>query len=165
MSYSDPMYRPKNQNPFFNPTAFQPAPQSVTPTFNAQPQQQQVKSDVAAGADFMPYMNQLQDLLRDPNKIKETGAYKFRQDQQNQAINRSAAAKGMLGSGNVLAELAKYSGNLASQEYDTQTNRLSDLMRQSQQFGLASDYYKPPQPEDGWQGGSYVSYNKQPSWY
>ena len=145
MSYSDPMYRPKNQNPFFNPTAFQPAPQSVTPTFNAQPQQQQVKSDVAAGADFMPYMNQLQDLLRDPNKIKETGAYKFRQDQQNQAINRSAAAKGMLVSGNVLAELAKYGQGMASTEYGNQVNRLSDLMRGAQNFGLQSGYYQPPQ--------------------
>lgn len=56
--------------------------------------------------------------------LMNSPGYQFRLDQGNQAINRSAAAKGMLGSGNTLAELAKYGQGMASTEYG---NRLSQL--------------------------------------
>lgn len=78
--------------------------------------------------------SRLAELLTDPNSIEKTPAYQFALEQGNQAINRSAAAKGMLGSGNVLAELAKYGQGMASQEYGNQVNRLSDLMSRSQQY-------------------------------
>lgn len=125
------------------------------------------------GADFSAYQgllnnqlqqqqqanNQYQRLLQDPNAIQQTAGYKFALDQGNQAINRSAAAKGMLGSGNVLAELAKYGQGLASQQYqtqlgnvqqnlqnqNTQANTLASLMQGAQNFGLQSGYYEPPQ--------------------
>ncbi|MDD5688481.1 MAG: hypothetical protein PHE88_11700 [Elusimicrobia bacterium] len=96
------------------------------------------------GADFSGYQNQLQGILSDPSKIQQTAGYQFAKDQGEQAINRSAAAKGMLGSGNVLAELAKYGQGMASQEYGGQVNRLSDLMRGAQQFGVSTGYYEPP---------------------
>ena len=96
-----------------------------------------------SGSDFGNEQNMLQGLLTDPSKIQETAAYKFRKGQGEQAINRSAAARSMLGSGNVLAELAKYGQNMASQEYDTQANRLADLIRSKQSFGLSSGYYTP----------------------
>lgn len=48
---------------------------------------------------------------------------KWLQEQGNQAINRSAAAKGMLNSGNVLAELAKYGQGMAGQGFADQWNR------------------------------------------
>lgn len=103
-----------------------------------------MKKQQAAGADFMPYQNKLAELLQDPSKVQQTAGYKFALDQGNQEINRSAAAKGMLGSGNVLAALAKYGQDMASKQYDTEANRLAELMRGSQQFGLSSGYYAPP---------------------
>ena len=96
-----------------------------------------------SGADFGDYQNQLKALLSDPSKIQQTPGYQFAVDQGNQAINRSAAAKGMLNSGGVLAELAKYNQGMASQDYGNQVNRLADLMRGSQQFGIASGQFRP----------------------
>lgn len=80
--------------------------------------------------------NMLAGLLTDPSQIQQSAGYQFARDQGEQAINRSAAAKGMLGSGNVLAELAKYGQGMASQEYGNQVNRLSGLLGQSQQYLL-----------------------------
>lgn len=104
-----------------------------------------MKGQQQTGADFSGYQNQLQGLLNDPSKIQQTAGYQFAVDQGNQAINRSAAAKGQLNSGGVLAELQKYGQGMASQEYGNQTNRLADLMRGSQQFGIQSGYYQAPQ--------------------
>ena len=73
------------------------------------------------------YENRLQSLMDNPDSIQNTGAYKFRFDQGQQALERSAAAKGMLNSGNVLAGLAKYGQGMASQAYDDEANRLSSL--------------------------------------
>lgn len=56
--------------------------------------------------------------------------YQFRLDQGNQAINRSAAAKGMLNSGNVLAELARYGQGMASTEYGNRLSQLGNLSTQ-----------------------------------
>jgi len=94
-----------------------------------------------SGSDFGQYQSKLSDLLNDPSKIEQTAGYQFQVDQGNQAINRSAAARGMGASGNVLAELAKYGQGMASQEYGNQVKRLSDLMQGSQQFGISSGYY------------------------
>ena len=73
------------------------------------------------------YANQLKALMSNPDSIKDTGAYKFRFDQGQQALERSAAANGMTGSGNVLAELMKYGQGQASQAYDTEASRLASL--------------------------------------
>lgn len=116
------------------------------------------------GADFSGYQNQLQGLLTDPSKIQQTAGYQFAVDQGNQAINRSAAAKGMSNSGNVLAELAKYGQGMASQQYDTQTNRLADLMRGSQQFGVQSGYYQPPQNTASNVMGTQRTFNQPSNW-
>jgi hypothetical protein len=105
-----------------------------------------MKNQQAQGSDFGGYQSQLQGLLSDPSKIQQTPGYQFAVDQGNQAINRSAAAKGMLNSGGVLAELAKYGQGMASQQYDTQTNRLADLMHGAQTFGVQSGYF-PGQPQ------------------
>lgn len=50
---------------------------------------------------------------------------KFLQDEGTQAIDRSAASKGTLGSGNVLAELSKYGQGMAGQGYNEQYNRFT----------------------------------------
>lgn len=104
-----------------------------------------MKGQQQTGADFSGYQNQLQGLLNDPSKIQQTAGYQFAVDQGNQAINRSAAAKGQLNSGGVLAELAKYGQGMASQDYGNQVNRLTGLMQGAQQFGVQSGYYQAPQ--------------------
>lgn len=119
---------------------------------------QQMRQQVIFGSNFMPEQQRLSDLLNNPSSIESDPSYQFRLEQGNQAINRSAAAKGMLGSGNVLAELAKYGQGMASQEYGNQFNRLSDLMRQKQQFGVQSGYYKEPaRTTSRWEGGAFVT--------
>lgn len=49
--------------------------------------------------------------------------YQFRVDQGNRALERSAAAKGMLRGGNTLTDLSQWNQNLASQEYQNVVNR------------------------------------------
>ena len=99
------------------------------------------------GSDFSQEQNQLTGLLNDPSKIQQTAGYQFDVDQGNQAINRSAAAKGSLNSGGVLAELAKYGQGMASREYGNQVNRLSGIIGQKQNFGVGSGYYDDLNPK------------------
>lgn len=70
----------------------------------------------------------LSSLLDDPDSIKQSGAYKFRVGQGQEALERSLGAKGLLGSGNRLTELTKYGQDMGSQEYDTQFGRLANLL-------------------------------------
>lgn len=80
-----------------------------------------------SGAGQSRYQGQLDALLKDPSKIQQTAGYQFDVDQGNQAINRSAAAKGMGNSGGVLAELASFGQGMASREYGNQVNRMASL--------------------------------------
>lgn len=83
-----------------------------------------------------PYERRLLEIMNDPDKIANTNAYKFRFNQGQQALERSAAARGMLNSGNTLAALADYGQGLASQEYGNEFNRLSQAVGQRNQFNL-----------------------------
>lgn len=85
------------------------------------------------------YENKLRSLMSNPNSIADSGAYKFAFNQGQQALERSAAAKGMTGSGNVLAELAKYGQDMAAQQYDTEANRLASLSSAKDQFQLGRE--------------------------
>lgn len=76
-----------------------------------------------------PYEARLMNLLDNPNSIADTGAYKFAFNQGQQALERSAAAKGMTGSGNTLAALLQYGQGMASQQYDKEANRLANLVQ------------------------------------
>lgn len=91
-------------------------------------------------SEFDPYEVKLRQLIENPNSISETGAYKFNFDEGQRAVERSAAASGMSGSGNVLAELAKYGSGLASQEYGKEADRLGSLsgMQKNYLLGLKS---------------------------
>lgn len=132
---------------------------------------QQAMGRLENGSDFSSYQTgvtnslasqnqanqQYQDLLKDPSKVQQTAGYQFALDQGNQAINRSAAAKGMSNSGGILAELAKYGQGMASQQYQQQLNNyqqnfenqgkqlnsLTGLMQGAQKFGTAAGYYDP----------------------
>ena len=73
------------------------------------------------------YAQSLSNLYSDPSKITSLPAYQFRLNQGLDAINRNAAAKGYLGSGNRLMELMRYGQDYGSQEFDREIARLSGL--------------------------------------
>ena len=83
-----------------------------------------------------PYEARLAELVNDPNKITDSNAYKFRFNEGQRGIERSAAAKGMLGSGNTLAALAQYGQGMASDEYGNEVSRLGALSGQKDQYNL-----------------------------
>lgn len=149
------------------------SPSGMGPQINDLPAFLQMRQRQNIGSDFSNYQNRLLDtlnqqndwqsrlnrLLTDPTSFEETPAYKAAFQQGQQAIERSAAAKGMLNSGNVLAALAKYGSDMASQEYGNQisrlgenvnrygatTNQLANLLSNAQNFGVRSGYYEPEQ--------------------
>ena len=170
--YANEMNRPNQSvTPNGTITAYNPkygkyySGQNITDVENMMGAETQRQQQITEGSDFSPYQNQLNNLLRDPSKVQQTAGYQFALDQGNQSINRSAAAKGMLNSGNVLAELAKYGQGMASQQYDTETNRLASLMQNAQQFGLNSGYL------DKWKTKIPNEFNtdvvpaQKPNWY
>lgn len=79
------------------------------------------------GAERAQYAKQLQELMSNPNSVKDLPGYQFQMDQGTDAITRQAAATGYLGSGNLGAELAKYGQGLAASFYDRRTALLSSL--------------------------------------
>jgi hypothetical protein len=77
-------------------------------------------------AQYRPqYANALAELQRNPASVQNTPGYRFAFDQGQQALERSAAAKGMLGSGNVLAELQKYGQGMAENQLNNERNFLA----------------------------------------
>lgn len=110
-------------------TGAQAAKQQEAQVQAAMGQQQQMYSQ--SRADQTPYMSagqtSLADLMKlqsDPNSIQASPAYQFQLAQGQQALQRSAAAKGGLMSGGFAKSLAGYSQGLASNEYQNQWNRL-----------------------------------------
>lgn len=85
-------------------------------------------TDNRFGAGLSDVETRLRALLDNPESIQQTGAYKFRVGQGQEALQRSLGAKGMLNSGNRLMELTKYGQDMGSQEYDAQAGRLSNLL-------------------------------------
>lgn len=68
------------------------------------------------------------------NAFQSGPGYQFALDQGLQAIDRNAASRGMLSSGNNTQDILKYSQGLANQEYGNWQNRLGDFS----QMGLSS---------------------------
>lgn len=90
-------------------------------------------------ADQQPYtqagynaLGQIQSQLPDLNRsfsmadFQNDPGYQFRMDQGNKAIQRSAAAKGLLNSGQTLQSLDSYSQGLASNEYNNAYSRFNN---------------------------------------
>lgn len=77
-----------------------------------------------SSADYGMFNRQfgMQDFQEDPG-------YAFRMEQGTKALNRGAAAKGGMLSGNALRALTEYGQNLASQEYQNAYNRFMDQRR------------------------------------
>lgn len=82
------------------------------------------------------YQQDLGELMYNPASFQRTPGYQFAFDQGQQAVARSGAARGQLGSGNVMTALTKYGQGQANQEYGNQFNRLSGLLGQQQQYDL-----------------------------
>ena len=72
------------------------------------------------------------DFNFDESKVGQTDAYKFRQEQSLEALDRRLAAGGMRGSGNRYAGILEMASGLASQEYEAEYGR---------QYGAARDAY------------------------
>ncbi len=85
-------------------------------------------TDNRFGAGLSDVETRLRALLDNPDSVQQTGAYKFRVKQGEDALQRSLGAKGLLNSGNRLMELTKYGQDMGSQEYDAQAGRLSNLL-------------------------------------
>jgi len=101
------------------------SPQSVLSNYGASSQQYD-----------NPYEQRLVQLMNNPDSVSDTNAYKFRFNQGQQALERSAASRGMLNSGNTLAALTDYGQGAASQEYGNEFNRLMSAVGQRNQYNL-----------------------------
>lgn len=75
--------------------------------------------------------NRLNTLLQDPSSVADTPAYKFAFNQGMEGVNRTAAAKGMLGSGNRLYDLTKFGQGLASQTYNNTVSQLGNYINKT----------------------------------
>ena len=73
--------------------------------------------------------NKLNSLLSDPSSVADTPGYQWAYNQGLEAVNRTAAAKGLLGSGNRLYDLVNYGQGKASQTYNDTVNQLSSLLQ------------------------------------
>lgn len=72
-------------------------------------------------------INLPEDAPRGLGVFQESPDYQFRLSEGLKAIDRGAGARGLLGSGRRLKDLARFGSNLASQEYGNFTNRLLAL--------------------------------------
>lgn len=73
------------------------------------------------------YQGMLQSLMTDPSKISLTPGAQFQMQQGTENLTRADAAKGFLGSGNILGDLLKYSQGVASEDYWKQLEELNLL--------------------------------------
>lgn len=118
--------------------ATQPGQASVADPFAGQREQYwtDLRNQVTASGQPGAYQNQLATLMSSPGSMATSPMYQFAFDQGLNAVNRTQAARGMLGSGNRLYELTNYGQGLAGQQYFNQANLLSGLQSQEQNFAL-----------------------------
>lgn len=74
----------------------------------------------------------------DPNDVTKDPEYQFQLEQGMGAINKGAAASGMLGSGTRMMDLQKYGQGLASSFADRSYNRKASLLQMLGQFSGAT---------------------------
>ena len=73
------------------------------------------------------YQTMLSNLINNPSSVTSTPGYQFQMDQALKGVEGSAAAQGMLNSGNVLSALTTQAGNEASTQYYNQAELLAQL--------------------------------------
>lgn len=85
-----------------------------------------------------------------PTSFTTDPSYQFRYNQGLDAAQRGAAASGMLGSGNRLAELMSYGQGMASQEYGNQFSRLAAMSGVGSWSGSNYGSQQLAQQQGGW---------------
>ena len=110
--------------------------QWLTPAQYQQSQAQQKAQQVYTTAG-----NKLNELLQNPSSITSTPGYQFAYNQGLEAVNRTAAAKGQLGSGNRLYDLTKFGQGLASQTYNNTVSQLGNFLNKTQIPGFSMESY------------------------
>lgn len=73
------------------------------------------------------YQDMLSQLIKNPSSVTSTPGYQFQLQQGLNAVQGSAAAGGMLNSGNTLTALTKYGEDYASTQYNNQALLLAQL--------------------------------------
>lgn len=96
--------------------------------------------------------NRLNTLLQNPASVADTPGYQFTYNQGLEAVNRTAAARGQLGSGNRLYDLTKYGQGMASQTYNNTVNQLGSFLNKTQ---MTPDNQYKTQGNTTTLGGSY----------
>jgi hypothetical protein len=89
---------------------------------------QQIQNQVAGSAG-----GRLNQLLSNPSSIEQDPGYQFQYNQGLNAVNRTAAAKGMLGSGNRLYDLLNYGQDRAKTSYNDRIGQLGSLLSNTSQ--------------------------------
>lgn len=88
-----------------------------------------------------PVFNAPKYVAPDKNSIFNDPGYQARLDAGNRALERSAAARGMLRGGNTLTGLADWNQNAASQEYQNAVNRYNNEYQAN--YRAAYDAFAP----------------------
>ena len=114
------------------PVARTPTPQETANTKYMPQLDAQMAKDPSSG-----YADQLKTLMTGQFSPNDP-SYAWRFQQGQQAVERSAAAKGLLQSGNAAIELQQYGQGMASQEYGAQFNRTLSAMGASESAFQAS---------------------------
>ena len=114
------------------PIARTPTPQETANTKYMPQLDAQMTKDPSNG-----YADQLKTLMTGQFSPNDP-SYAWRFQQGQQAVERSAAAKGLLQSGNAAIELQQYGQGMASQEYGAQLNRTLSAMGASESAFQAS---------------------------
>lgn len=126
------------------------AAQMITGNKAAKAQRQSAELSVAeqrrqydqSRADMMPWMTAGQSALTRLQQVygltpspagspyggfETSPGYQFRRDEGLKAVERSAAARGLLGSGATMKGIDRYAEGLAASEYDSYASRLAQL--------------------------------------
>ena len=112
----------------------------------AQMQQQQAQQNTQK--TLTTASNKLNTLLQNPESVASTPGYQFAYNQGLEAVNRTAAAKGQLGSGNRLYDLTKFGQGLASQTYNNTVSQLTNLLNRNQSPEFSMESYATKKSSD-----------------
>lgn len=115
-------------------------------TSTGTPVEQLNKAGQQGLANSQFYSDTLKGYYEDPSKFQSNPGYQAMYKQGLDAINRTAAAKGMLGSGNRLFELSQFGADNASKAWDSEANRLGSLASgfnnmANNSYGMAGNLY------------------------
>lgn len=96
------------------------------------------------------YQQQLSQLMASPGAFASSPEYQFAFGQGMEGVNRTAAARGMLGSGNRLYDLTKFGQGLAGQQYFQQAGLLAQLAGANIGSPAAAGQLGQQQQQAGW---------------